>query len=94
LLPRFTEAPGSKVLPGITKVIDLSRACASIKTNKFDEHAIHHPVVHPRPGFYKPLRAVAATPGNRLPGVLRAKEATRTHHLLIRIFKEQPIDTS
>src|SRR3982751_3444117 len=36
----FTASPGHRP----------SRACASIKTNKFDEHAIHHPVVYPRPG--------------------------------------------
>ena len=65
LLPRFKKHHEVKFFAA-SRSHRPSRACASIKTNKFDEHAIHHPVCVRAPALQTFARC-SGTPGNRLP---------------------------
>ena len=94
LLP-LSKRPRSKVLRSHHAAIGASRACASIKTNTFDEHAIHHPVNVLAPRLCKLSHAVADIPGDRShQASTRKKSHANTPPSNPELLKSSRIDTS
>ena len=95
LLPPFPRKHHEVKFFAASRSHRTSRACASIKTNEFDEHAIHHPVNVLAPRLYKLSHAVADIPVDRShQASTRKKSHANTPPSNPELLKSSRIDTS